>query len=84
MCSSDLSRKLPNSVIKEEAKVRARVRQFLESGTVTTIDDRTIEVRARSILVHSDTPGSLELARIVRSEIEAVGATIAPAREVLA
>lgn len=79
-----VSRKLPNSVIEEEAKVRARVRQFLESGTVTTIDDRTIEVRARSILVHSDTPGSLELARIVRSEIKAVGATIAPAREVLA
>ncbi|KAA6486259.1 LamB/YcsF family protein [Agrobacterium rhizogenes] len=79
-----VSRKLPNSVIKEEAKVRARVRQFLESGTVTTIDNRTIEVRARSILVHSDTPGSLELARIVRSEIEATGATIAPARDVLA
>jgi UPF0271 protein len=79
-----VSRKLPNSVIKEEAKVRARVRQFLESGMVTTIDNRTIEVRARSILVHSDTPGSLELARIVRSEIEAAGATIAPARDVLA
>lgn len=79
-----VSRKLPNSVLKDEAAVRARVRQFLESGTVTTIDNRTIEVRARSILVHSDTPGSLELARIVRSEIEAAGATIVPAREVLA
>lgn len=79
-----VSRKLPNSVLREEATVRARVRQFLESGTVTTIDNQTIEVRARSILVHSDTPGALELARIVRSEIEAAGATVAPAREVLA
>ena len=79
-----VSRKLPNAVLKDETAVRARVRQFLENGTVTTIDNQVIAVRARSILVHSDTPGSLELARIVRSEIEATGAAIAPAREVLA
>ena len=79
-----VSRKLPNSVIKEETKVRARVRQFLENGTVTTIEGETLPVRAKSILVHSDTPGSLELARTVRSEIEACGGKVAPAREVLA
>ncbi|CUX50245.1 MULTISPECIES: 5-oxoprolinase subunit PxpA [Rhizobium/Agrobacterium group] len=77
-------RKLPNSVIKEEGKVRARVRQFLEKGTVTTIEGETIPVRARSILVHSDTPGSLELARTVRSEVEACGGSVVPAREVVA
>jgi UPF0271 protein len=78
-----VSRKLPNSVIKDELKVRARVRQFIEKGTVTTIEGETLPVRARSILVHSDTPGSLELARIVRSEVESAGGSIAPAREVL-
>lgn len=36
---------------------------------------------ARSILVHSDTPGALELAGIVRGEIEATGAALAPAAE---
>lgn len=77
-------RGVPNSVVKEEAKVRARVRQFLQNGTVTTIEGETIPVRAKSILVHSDTPGSLELARTVRSEIEACGGTVAPAREVVA
>ncbi|MBP2572097.1 UPF0271 protein [Agrobacterium tumefaciens] len=76
-------RKLPNSVIKEEGKVRARVRQFLEKGTVTTIEGEIIPVRARSILVHSDTPGSLELARTVRSEVEASGGSVVPAREVV-
>ncbi|WP_368731950.1 hypothetical protein [Pseudomonas fluorescens] len=40
-----------------------------------------IAMPAHSILVHSDTPGSLELARIIRSEIEASGATLAPAAE---
>lgn len=76
-------RGIANSVITEEPKVRARVKQFLEKGTVTTIEGETIPVRARSILVHSDTPGSLELVRIVRSEIEACGGSVAPAREVV-
>lgn len=69
----------PGAVIHDLAAVRARVRQFLEDGSVTTIDGARLPVRARSILVHSDTPGSLELARTIRSEIEATGADITPA-----
>ena len=78
-----VARGLPGAVVKEEEALRARVRQFLRTGTVTTIEGATLAVPARSILVHSDTPGSLELARIVRSEIEATGATIAPAAEIV-
>jgi UPF0271 protein len=55
----------------------------LQEGTVTTIEGYPLAVRARSILVHSDTPGSLALAKIVRSEIEACGGIVAPAAEVL-
>ncbi|SNY73336.1 5-oxoprolinase subunit PxpA [Pantoea sp. GL120224-02] len=77
-------RGIAGSVIKEEAALRARVRQFLQHGTVTTFEGEVIAVRARSILVHSDTPGSLALATIVRSEIEASGHQVAPAAEVLA
>lgn len=78
-----VARGLPGAVIKQEDALRARVRQFLRHGTVTTIDDATLAMPARSILVHSDTPGSLDLARIVRSEIEASGATIAPASQIV-
>ncbi|WP_341486976.1 5-oxoprolinase subunit PxpA [Pararhizobium sp. A13] len=78
-----VTRGLPGAVIKEEAAVRERVRQFLLEGSVRTVDGGTIAIPARSILVHSDTPGALELARIVRSEIEATGATIAPAAEIV-
>lgn len=77
-------RGMPGSVIKDEQAVRARVRQFLHQGTVTTFTGTCLPVRARSILIHSDTPGSLELATLVRSEIEASGATVAPATDVLA
>lgn len=76
-------RGIPGSVIKDEQAVRARVKQFLQQGTVTTFEGKTLAIRARSVLIHSDTPGSLELAAIVRSEIEASGASVAPAAEVL-
>ncbi|WP_160012367.1 5-oxoprolinase subunit PxpA [Rhizobium sp. 18055] len=79
-----VARGQPGALVKEETDVRARVRQFLHDGTVTTIDGATIAMPARSILVHSDTTGSLELARIVRSEIEASGGSLAPASDIAA
>lgn len=79
-----VARGTPGAVISEEAAVRARVRQFLLEGTVTTIEGDVLPVRARSILIHSDTPGSVELATIVRSEIEANGGEVCPAADVLA
>ncbi|TKT78363.1 5-oxoprolinase subunit PxpA [Aquamicrobium sp. LC103] len=78
-----VARGLPGALVKEENAVRERVRQFLLHGTIETIEGVTIAMPARSILVHSDTPGALELARLVRSEIEATGSTIAPVDEIV-
>jgi 5-oxoprolinase (ATP-hydrolysing) subunit A len=50
---------------------------------VTAIEGKRVKVRARSILVHSDTPGAVELARTVRSVVEA-GDVVTPASEFLA
>ena len=77
-------RKKPNSVITSPDAVANRVRQFLDSGTVTSIDGKCVKVRARGILVHSDTPGAVALARTVRSTVEAGGGVVTPASELLA
>jgi UPF0271 protein len=50
-------------------------------GTVEALDGTIIDMPARSILVHSDTPGSLELARLIRDEIAAAGAELASVSE---
>ncbi len=76
-------RGVEGAVITEEAEVRARVRQFLTDGTVTTIEGMVLPVRAQSLLIHSDTPGSVTLASLVRSEIERCGHTLATAADVL-
>ncbi len=71
-------RKLPDAVIKDEAAVLARVRQWLRTGTVTTYSGGTLPMPARSILLHGDTPGAVQLARTLRSEIERGGGRIVP------
>ena len=71
-------RKLPNSVIKDEETVLARVRQLLQTGTVTTYSGAAIAMEVRSILVHGDTPGAVQLARTIRTEIEHAGGRIVP------
>jgi len=71
------------AVIHDHAQLRDRVRQFLDSGTIKTIEGETRQIKASSILVHSDTPGSVELARVIRSEIESGGGEIVPAHVLL-
>lgn len=73
-----VSRKQPDSVIKDEARVLQRVRQLLSTGTVTTYSGATLAMPVRSILVHGDTPGAVGLARLVRASIEEVGGRIVP------
>jgi UPF0271 protein len=77
-------RRLPNSVLHDEAEVLARVRRLLADGTVLTYSGQSIPMRPRSILVHGDTPGALNLARTLRSEIEAGGGRIVPISRQLA
>ena len=77
-------RKLPDSVIKDEASVLARVRRLLDDGTVVTYSGKTLSMPVRSILLHGDTPGAVTLARTIRREIEAGGGHIVPISQQLA
>ena len=71
-------RAMPGALIKDNSAVVARVLRLLADGTVETIDGQTLHVAVQSILVHSDTPGSLAMARELRAAIIAAGAVIAP------
>ncbi|TDV50309.1 UPF0271 protein [Pseudomonas graminis] len=77
-------RKLPDSVIKEPGKVRERVRQFLDDGTVTCYSGERIKMDACSILLHGDTAGAVQLAREIRAEIQQGGGEIVPISRLMA
>jgi UPF0271 protein len=71
-------RKLPNSVIHSEAQVLERIRRMLGEGVVLTYSGNALPMRPRSILLHGDTAGSVDLAHTIRGEIERSGWRIVP------
>jgi UPF0271 protein len=77
-------RKLPDSVIKDEAVVLERVRRLLADGTVVSYTGTPLKMDVRSILLHGDTPGAVALARTLRAEIEQAGRRIVPISHQLA
>ncbi|MBL8590786.1 MAG: 5-oxoprolinase subunit PxpA [Methylobacteriaceae bacterium] len=68
----------PGAVIHDDAQVLARVRRVLEDRTIVTHDGGRLEIDVQSILVHSDTPGAVTLARAIRVEIERAGGAVTP------
>jgi UPF0271 protein len=72
-----VSRRRPGAVLHDPAEVADRCAAWAETGTVTAIDGSTVDVQARSVCVHGDTPGAVEMARLVADRLVAAGATLA-------
>lgn len=58
------------AVITDPAVVASRAVAIATERTVTAADGSSITVEARSICIHGDTPGAVELARAVREALE--------------
>ena len=72
----------PGAVITDHDEIAARVARFVEDGQVVCADGTPIKMRAKGVLVHSDTPGSTGLARTVRQTLDRLGVEIAPSTEI--
>ncbi|MET7680975.1 5-oxoprolinase subunit PxpA [Streptomyces sp. NPDC005423] len=57
------------AVVTDPDTVVERSLDLARSGTVTALSGTRIEVRARSLCLHGDTPGAVELARRVRARL---------------
>ncbi|NNE10999.1 MAG: LamB/YcsF family protein [Ilumatobacter sp.] len=63
----------PGAVITDPDVVAARAVSIATRQRVEAVDGTFVEVRARSICIHGDTPGAVALAEAVRSGLEAAG-----------
>lgn len=68
-----VSRRDAGSVITDPDEVAERAVRIATDGEVVASDGSVVRVRARSICVHSDTPGAVDLARAVRTALDAAG-----------
>jgi UPF0271 protein len=66
-------RREAGSVLTDPDVVAERAVRIATEGEVVAVDGTVVAVRARSICVHGDTPGAVELARAVRAALDAAG-----------
>ncbi|MFB4317923.1 LamB/YcsF family protein [Actinomadura sp. 21ATH] len=71
-----VSRREPGAVVHDPDAVVERAVRMAVDGTVTAVDGSEIRLGARSICVHGDTPGAVELARAVRAAVTEAGVTV--------
>jgi UPF0271 protein len=73
-----VSRRLPGAVVHDPDVVVERSVRMAVEGTVVAVDGTVVEVRARSLCVHGDTPGAVEIARRVRAGLTDAGVELRP------
>ena len=78
-----VNRKIPGAVIHDISLVTERIERLLTEGTIKTIDGDTMALPFHSIMLHGDSPGSLELARAVNQTVQNLGIKVAPMSEIL-
>ena len=71
-------RRSPVAVVTDPQEVAERAVRMAVAGEVEAIDGTVVPVSARSICVHGDTPGAVELARSVRGALSDAGVQIIP------
>ncbi|MEO3784437.1 5-oxoprolinase subunit PxpA [Actinocorallia sp. B10E7] len=71
-------RRSPVAVVQDPQEVAERAVRMAVAGEVEAIDGTIVPVRARSICVHGDTPGAVDLARSVRKALNDAGVKLIP------
>ncbi|CAN5843377.1 MAG: LamB/YcsF family protein [Ilumatobacteraceae bacterium] len=71
-----VSRREANALLVEPTAVAAQAVRLATEHEVVATDGSVAVVAARSICIHGDTPGAVELARAVRTALEAAGVAL--------
>lgn len=68
----------PGAVVTDPNDALARLKRLIRNDEIISIEGTPIQVRARSICVHGDTPGAVVIARRLRAAIDADRVRISP------
>jgi UPF0271 protein len=69
-------RSRPDALLRDSKEAAQRVLRMLSEGKVRSVEGRDIDVRGDTICVHGDTPGAVEFARELRTQLEREGVKI--------
>src|SRR5206468_1641132 len=66
----------PDALLHDPKQAAERVLRMLREGKVRSVEGRDIDVRGETICVHGDTPGAVDFARELRTQLESEGVKI--------
>jgi UPF0271 protein len=73
-----VSRRERNAVLHDLDEIADRVISMVTAGRVVAVDGSMIPVTVKSICVHGDSPGAVQIATAVRKRLIADGVSLAP------
>ena len=73
-----VSRSKDGSVLHDVDEVADRSLRMVREGKATAITGDAIDVEADSLCIHGDTPGAVEMARVLRQRLDAESITVTP------
>jgi UPF0271 protein len=71
-------RSQPGALVHDPAAVAERAVRMATDGVVTAVDGTPLLMPVRSVCLHGDTPGAVEMAQAVRAALDAAGVTVRP------
>lgn len=69
-------REMDGAVLVDPAACAAQALALATSASATSIDGLPVDIRARSLCLHGDTPGAVRIAQMVRRALHEVGVSI--------
>jgi len=73
-----VSRRERNAVLHDVDEIAERVISMVTNGRVDAVDGSTIPIVVKSVCVHGDSPGAVQIATAVRERLIAEGVGLAP------
>jgi 5-oxoprolinase (ATP-hydrolysing) subunit A len=73
----------PDALLRDPKEAAQRVLRMLREGKVRSVEGRDVDVRGETICVHGDTPGAVEFARELRTQLEHEGVRISAPQSLL-
>lgn len=71
-----MPRQMPGAVLHDTVEIAERAVRLAKEGEIVAADGSVIATRARSLCIHGDTAGALEMARAVRAALGAAGVEV--------
>src|SRR5213076_2825552 len=68
-----VSRRQPGAVLHDPDVIAARCVELARTGKVRAVDGSVVDMRVRSLCIHGDTPGAVQIGQRVRAALLSAG-----------